>query len=126
TGDGPRRLSRPVELPDGSTREARFSSIHLDPALTPTGLILICEHHTPDLVWQPRYQTHPNGVAGIAGLAVATTDPARSAGLLAGVYDHATLQPIPGGLRLQGSHAWIDYLTPEAAATLYGGDIVLS
>lgn len=125
-GDGPRNLSRPVELPDGTVREARFSSIHIDPDLTPSGLVLICQHHTPELVWRREWQAHPNGVNGIAGMTVASMDPARSIGLLAAIYGAAAMQTIEGGLRLSAGNASIDYVVPEIARARFGGNIVLA
>lgn len=41
--------------------ELRFSVIRIDPAETPGLQCLVCQHHTPDLLWQPAFLNHPNG-----------------------------------------------------------------
>jgi len=53
-------FSRPVTL-DGATRAARFRTTRLDPDRIAIGRVYFCEHLTPDLVWRPEWQTHPNG-----------------------------------------------------------------
>lgn len=65
-GDAPRDFHRPVALPDGSTRDARFRTIRIAPDAIPAGRVFLCEHLTPELVWQPGASRHPNGVTGVA------------------------------------------------------------
>lgn len=118
--EAPQPLSRPVDLPDGTRRDARFSTLHLDPGLTPEGRLFFCQHQTPDLVWRPDWQDHPNGVTGIAGLVVAAEDPARSIALIERLYpDHRT-GAVEGGLRLSLSGAPLDYIRPDAARARFG------
>ncbi len=50
-----RQLPR-LDLPDGTSREARFSSLHLDPSVTPAGMILFCQHLTPKLAWRREWR----------------------------------------------------------------------
>ena len=58
-------FSRPVAL-EGGARDARFRTTRLDPAMVPMGRVYFCEHQTPELVWRPEWQTHPNGASEIA------------------------------------------------------------
>ena len=56
----PRDLTRPVELPEG-IRDARFITVDF-PEIPPESVIFVtCEHLTPDLVWRPEWEDHPNG-----------------------------------------------------------------
>jgi len=71
-------FSRPVAL-DGRKRDARFRTTRLDPEKLTVGRVYFCEHLTPDLVWRPEWQTHPNGASAIARVVVATPDPQQSA-----------------------------------------------
>src|SRR5580704_18718138 len=77
--------SRPVTL-DGVARDARFRTTRLDPAQVAMGRVYFCEHQTPDLVWRPEWQTHPNGACAIARVVVATADPQRTARLFRGLF----------------------------------------
>lgn len=124
--DGPQALSRPVDLPDGETREARFSTLHLDPATTPSGRIFFCQHLTPELVWRSEWQDHPNRVTAIAGVAIAAADPAASIGLLERIYGADAISRTEGGARLSAGAAAVDYLQPGAAKSLFGDDIGLA
>ena len=52
-----------------------------DPDKVAMGRVYFCEHQTPDLVWRPEWQRHPNGACAIARVVVATADPQRTAAL---------------------------------------------
>ena len=78
-------FSRPVTL-DGATRDARFRTTRLDPDKIAMGRVDFCEHQTPDLVWRPEWQTHPNGARAIARVVVATAEPQRTAVLFRDLF----------------------------------------
>lgn len=65
---------RPVEI-DGRTEQVAFRSAFIsdDPAAGP--IAFFCQHQTPNLIWRPEWQDHPNGARNIAGLTLATDDP---------------------------------------------------
>lgn len=72
------RLARPVPT-DSGEETCRFSVIRVPPEVMPEGRIQIVTHHTPDLVWQPRYQHQPNGTVGLTGVLVCVDDPREAA-----------------------------------------------
>ncbi len=85
---GPLHFGRPVPMPDGSSAEARFSVFRFPASLYPAGLgIFACQHHTPEAVWVPSLQTHPNGVTRILRALATTADPAGAAAKLATTID---------------------------------------
>lgn len=67
----PQRFSRQVENGD----KAEFIAVRLEPGQFAEGRVYFCRHLTPDLVWQPAYMTHANGVSGIGKLTIAASDP---------------------------------------------------
>jgi hypothetical protein len=84
-----RHFSR--ETGDGALR---FSVIRIDPAET-TGLqCLFCQHHTWELLWQPRLMHHPNGAARLAELALPDAD------VLARFADTTGVRTVAGSGRL--------------------------
>jgi hypothetical protein len=96
---GPLHFGRPVPMPDGSEMEARFSVFRWPPAAYAGGLgIFACQHHTPEAVWVPSLQSHPNGVTGIRRALAATADPAGAAAKLAAAIDGTAREE--GGLHL--------------------------
>ncbi|QEL65464.1 hypothetical protein OTERR_19880 [Oryzomicrobium terrae] len=119
-GTAPAAFFRPVELPDGSSRNARFRTVRLDPAAVPNGRIFFCHHLDPDLVWRPEWQRHANGVTGLLQAVVATQDPAASIDLLARTFGSATVSPIDGGQRLTAGRGSVDYLVPDAVRVRFG------
>src|SRR5215472_13500293 len=78
-------FSRPVAL-EGRTSDAKFRTTRFDADKVAMGRVYFCEHQTPDLVWRPEWQRHPNGACAIARVVVATPDPQRAAKLFRGLF----------------------------------------
>lgn len=72
---------RPVDLPDGTRDDARFRTVRLDRAAAFDGRIYWCEHLTPQHVWRPEWQAHPNGVVSVARVLLSVRDPERQAAM---------------------------------------------
>src|SRR5450756_770453 len=53
-------FSRPVDL-DGQQRDACFRVTHVSPEESGIGRVYFCQHQTPEMVWRPQWQVHPNG-----------------------------------------------------------------
>ena len=114
------RASR--EIAYGERRgEARFEWFMLAPVVAPEGLICFVRQETPELVFQPAVQRHPNGVTALVGVYLLSDDPPRCArrvaaltGAAAGQVDVATVALSGGWLRcLDG--AGFDRRFPGAA-----------
>ena len=71
-------LRRPVPTEDGEAT-ARFDVVRPLPGLMPEGRVQMLTHHTPELVWQPRYLNHANGALGLTGVLIAVDDVAEAA-----------------------------------------------
>jgi hypothetical protein len=81
------RFSRNADLPDGTRGEARFNVIRLEPRSVFDGRVYFCEHVTPDMIWRPEWQAHPNGALGFARVAIAARDPDRIAEMFDRMFD---------------------------------------
>jgi hypothetical protein len=117
------RFSRNADLPDGTRGEARFNVIRLEPRSVFDGRVYFCEHVTPDMIWRPEWQAHPNGALGFARVAIAARDPDRIAEMFdrmfdAGAIARATTQDRPHVLRA-GSVA-VEIWPHEALARTLG------
>ena len=112
-------FSRPVGL-DGGTQDARFRTTRLDPAQVAMGRVYFCEHQTPELVWRPEWQTHPNGALGIARMVVATADPQGTAGLFRGLFGDQTVSDRDGRQILTAGTAQVELSTPDMIAAEFG------
>jgi hypothetical protein len=112
-------FSRPVAL-GAETRDARFRTTRLDPQLVPMGRVYFCEHLTPDLVWRPEWQAHPNGARAIARIVVATPQPQRTAELFRGLFGGDAAQPADGRIVIAAGRARVELASPEAVAAEFG------
>jgi catechol 2,3-dioxygenase-like lactoylglutathione lyase family enzyme len=86
--DGPVHFSRPVELPNGGTGEAKFNVFRWPLDEAPGGMrIFACQHLTRDTVWIPEWQRHANGAQRIVRLEVLSSDPKAAAEHLGRLID---------------------------------------
>ncbi len=72
--DGPKDLSRVLELPDGAVMP-RFSLVMLPPAATPGVSAFITQHLSPQLIRRPDWLRHANGATGLTALTIVVEDP---------------------------------------------------
>jgi len=112
-------FSRPVAF-DSSTRDARFRTTRLDPAKVALGRVYFCEHRTPELVWRPEWQSHPNGACGIARVVVATADPQRTVSLFRGLFGNHTVAVDGERCVMAAGPAQVELMTPAAVAAEFG------
>jgi hypothetical protein len=112
-------FSRPVEL-DGAQHDARFRTTRLDPAKIPMGRVYFCEHRTPELVWRPEFQSHPNGARAIARVIVATPDPAQTGSLFRTLFGNEAVAEEDGGWIIRVGAAQVQLRIPSAIAEEFG------
>lgn len=66
-------MERPV-MTEAGPNVAKFSVARVEPGQMAEGRIQILTHHTERAVWQPRWQSHPNGVVGLIDVVIATVN----------------------------------------------------
>ena len=72
-------FEREAKRVDGSTAKVAFSlALATDPMAPEIGYFT-CQQHYPENFWNPAFQTHRNGVAGIAGVTMVADNPADHA-----------------------------------------------
>lgn len=120
------RFSRPVALPDGSGGTAAFAATHFAAGETPTGFMFMCQHKTPDMVWRPELQSHPNGARALAGIVALANDTGALAARFARLFAAGKVSPITGGHAVDTGRdsARILCLTPAEAAARYNDEAV--
>jgi hypothetical protein len=112
-------FSRPVALA-GASYDARFRTTRLDPDKITIGRVYFCEHLTPDLVWRPEWQTHPNGANAIARVVVATADPQRAAGLFRDLFGAHAVAERNGRQVMTAGTAQVELSPPNMIAAEFG------
>jgi glyoxalase-like protein len=71
-------MQRPVDT-GGAPGTAAFTLARVEPGEMPEGRIQILTHRTEQMVWQPRWLTHPNGALGLTSVAIAVADAPEAA-----------------------------------------------
>ena len=75
----PVALQRQIDTPHGEDT-ARFTVVRVAPPDTMAeGRIQYCQHHTPELVWQPQWLKHANRAAALTAVILCVEDPAEAA-----------------------------------------------
>ncbi len=118
--EDPASFARPVNLADGR-HDARFTVTRVAGGAVQNGRTFFCHHHTPELVWRPEWQSHPNGVLDVVEFVIASKEPARTAGLYERMFGPGLLTPVSGGSSFQAGAATVLVLTPEAVVERYAG-----
>jgi hypothetical protein len=116
----PGEFSRPVALPDGSTRDAVFRTVRLVPGTITAGRLYFCHHFTRDLVWRDEWRHHANGATGVVRAVIADTDPSKLGALFGRMFGPDAVRPIAGGLALTVGVSRFDIVTPDALQIEYG------
>jgi hypothetical protein len=111
-------FSRPVAL-DGTKSNARFRTTRLDADKIAMGRVYFCEHLTPELVWRPEWQTHPNGACAIARVVIATADPPRTAILFGDLFGDVVADR-DGRLVMTTGAAQVELALPNMIAAEFG------
>ena len=112
-------FSRPVVL-DGVPRDARFRTTRLDWDKIAMGRVYFCEHLTPDLVWRPEWQGHPNGASAITHVVVATGDPQQTAKLFRGLFGNDAIAARDGRWVMAAGSAQVELAPPNMIAAELG------
>ena len=116
----PNQFTRPVELGDGTSRDATFRTVHIQPAEGRPGRLYFCHHFTRDLVWRDEWRQHANGAVGIVRAVIASSDPSILGALFARMFGPAAVRPVEGGVRLAVGAMAIEVLDPAAVARQIG------
>jgi len=120
-GDPPASFHRPVTLPDGAVTEARFRTVRLRPSLIPNGRSFFCQHLTPEAVWQPVWQAHPNGVRNISEFVIVAQDPALSAQVYSHLFGSGKIIACPeGAFVLRAGAATVRFASADYAQQRFG------
>ena len=74
----PVALQRQIDTPQGNDT-ARFTVVRVPPETMAEGRIQFCQHHTPQLVWQPQWLAHANHAVALTAVILCVEDPADAA-----------------------------------------------
>ncbi len=117
----PISLQREIETERGAGT-ARFTVVRTPPGKMPEGRIQFCQHHTPELLWQPRWLAHHNGSRALSGVVLCVADIAQVAERYAR-YTGLKPRHTRRAWQLQTEHGYLLCATEEALRTAWGLEV---
>jgi hypothetical protein len=119
-------FSRPLPLPGGKEGVASFRTLGFDADEVPVGHFFLCQHETPEMVWLPELQQHPNGAIALGGIVAVVDEPRNIAEIYSRFYEAGRVVEAEGGFRVDTgiNSAPLLFVDPTAARTLFPGQEV--
>ncbi|RMD64335.1 MAG: VOC family protein [Alphaproteobacteria bacterium] len=118
--EDPKTLKRTLEAP-GGTVEPEFTLVHLPPGTIPGGPAFVCQHRTPDLVWQAPWLTHANGARALVSVTAVVEDPGAATLACAPVFGADAVMAGLGTVEVETGRGRLRFTSPEGLARLYPG-----
>ena len=118
--EGPKALSRKLELPGGDVEPA-FRLVHTAPEATAGVPAFVCQHLTPELVWQDAWLAHPNGARAIASVTVAVADPGAAALAFGALFGPDAVSATHGAVEVETGGGRLRLAAPDGLAALFPG-----
>lgn len=106
----PIALQRQASTESGEAT-ARFTVVRVAATTMAEGRIQFCQHHTRDVVWQPRWLTHANHAVGLAGVILCMADPTEAAQRYAR-YTGLPIQALGTAWRLDSAQGYLLFASP--------------
>ena len=114
----PLDFERQAKLPDGTTATIAFSLGFATSERTPGFAYFVCQDRTAESFWRSEYQTHPNGVTGIAALYAVSDAPLDDARFAGRLFGGAVTQTADGASVRCGDRHEIRFVSEQAAKQL--------
>ena len=115
----PFNFEREARRPDGAAIKVAFTlAFARDPAAPQIGFFT-CQQHYPENFWNPIFQTHANGVVGIAGVVIVTNAPAAHRKFIES-FAAAPAMATTDGLSVATPRGIVEFDTPGVFTRRYG------
>ncbi|NIA71655.1 VOC family protein [Pelagibius litoralis] len=115
-----RDLKRILEDPEGEVWP-RFKLLHLPPEATPGTSAFVCQHLTPELVWQKAWTEHANGATGLIAMTSVVKDPSALAIPYAELFGFDRVRAGDGVVEVDCDGTWLRFTTSEMLGQLHPG-----
>lgn len=122
--EGPRDLTRLLELPEG-TVEPAFRLVHLLGSATPGLSAFIVEHLTPELVRQAPWLDHPNGARRIVSVTAVVADPGAGAPAYGPLFGEHRVTRGAGTVTVEAGRAAIRFVSVDTLRAELPGSLSL-
>jgi catechol 2,3-dioxygenase-like lactoylglutathione lyase family enzyme len=114
------RFEREGKRPDGSDVKLAFSLVFARDLLAPKMGFAVCQHHFPENFWNPVFQKHGNGTAGIAGAVFVAENPTDHHIFMSAFTGERDLQSTSSGIAITTPRGEIQIMDPTAYRGHFG------
>ncbi len=116
------RFEREGKRPDGSAVKLAFSLAFARDPLAPAAGFAVCQHHFPENFWNPAFQKHANGAAGLAGVVFVAENPTDHHIFMSAFTGERELQSTSSGISVATQRGDIQIMDPVAFRAHFGID----
>ena len=113
------RFEREGRRPDGTSVKVAFSLAFARDAAADAGFAT-CQQHFPENFWNPAFQSHANGVRGVAGVVMVAENPSDHHAFLSAFTGERQLLATSNGITVKTPRGTIEVMTPAAYASHFG------
>jgi len=103
----------------GKEERAAFRIVRLPHEARPGVGLFVCNHLTPQFVYRPEWQNHPNTALGISHITIFAADPARHRTAAERVFGAGAITMNEGEMVVATGKAPFRYITPDTFAARY-------
>jgi len=107
------RFTRKATLADGEEREIGVTLANADFPAAPDAAFFACQHHAKDVLFQPQYLEHPNGVTGVSAVVAVAEKPDDFRALLGKLIGDEHVRAVDKGLEADLAEQRLFLMTPE-------------
>jgi hypothetical protein len=107
-------FEREGKRPDGTPVKVAFSLAFATDAKAPDVGYFTCQQHYPQNFWNPAFQSHANGVSGVAAIIIVAQDPAAHRHFVTSFSGVDDVRSDAAGIAVQTPRGAIGVMTPSA------------
>jgi catechol 2,3-dioxygenase-like lactoylglutathione lyase family enzyme len=114
------RFERAGKRPDGSDVKVAFSLAFVRDDRAPNCGFAVCQQHYPENFWNPAFQQHTNGVAGVTGAVLIAENPSDHHIFLSAFAGERELLSTSSGITVATPRGDIQVMDPSAFSSHFG------
>jgi hypothetical protein len=118
----PFNFEREATRPDGSPAKVAFSLAFAADEKAPDIGYFTCQQHQPENFWNPAFQQHPNGAAGVAGIVMVSENPEGHRHFVSSFTGERHIDAVATGISVATPRGVIQVMNPAAWRAATGNE----
>jgi hypothetical protein len=113
-------FAREGKKPDGTSVKLAFSLAFAQDVASSNVRFAVCQHHFPDIFWDPAFQTHANGARAVPGVALVAENPTDHHIFLKAFTGEQDLHSSSIGIKARTENGDIEIMEPVSYRDQFG------